>query len=213
MFDRKYIQTKWAIWLQWVLLTSLSKLLVIPVVSKLLPPNWETRFSGWVFYVVWGLLLFAIGAIIAATQWWMLRQYFSGALRWIVASGAGMLIGAFVAFPLKLRDWYLGPSGFQLDEIAYGIVFGFLVGGAQWFVMRLWVQGAGWWVLSSTIGWALGMTIGELLPLNWSSSYASLVYGVVTEGIPVVVTGFALMILIQMGLKPASPMDNGTGYR
>lgn len=213
MFDRKYIQTKWAIWLQWVLLTSLSKLLVIPVVSKLLPPNWETRFSGWVFYVVWGLLLFAIGAIIAATQWWMLRQYFSGALRWIVASGAGMLIGAFVAFPLKLRDWYLGPSGFQLDEIAYGIVFGFLVGGAQWFVMRLWVQGAGWWVLSSTIGWALGMTIGELLPLNWSSSYAGLVYGVVTEGIPVVVTGFALMILIQMDLKPASPMDNGTGYR
>jgi hypothetical protein len=156
-------------------------------------------------------MLFAVGAMIATTQWWVLRQYFSGALSWIVASGVGMVIGSFVAFPLKLRDWYLGPSGFQLDEIAYGVVFGLLVGGAQWFVMRVWVRGASWWVLSSTIGWALGMTVGELLPLNWSSGYASLVYGVITEGIPVVVMGFALMMLIQNGLKTATPIDKSAG--
>jgi hypothetical protein len=213
MFDRKYTQINWAIWLQWVLLTSISKLLVITGLNILLPPNWDTSFSELVFYVVWGLLSFAVGAIIATTQWWMLRPYFSGAMRWIVVSGAGMVIGTFVAFPLKLRDWYVGPSGFQLDEIAYGVVFGFLVGVAQWLVMRVWVRGAGWWILSSTLGWALGMTIGELLPLNWSSSSASLVYGVITEGIPVVVTGLALMILIQFGLKPTSPVEKSAGYR
>ena len=203
MLDRKPIQTNWAIWLQWVLLTSISKLIVFSGVNILLTPDWHTFFSGSVLYVVWGSWLFAIGALIATAQWWLLRRFFSGSLSWIVLSGAGMMVGSLVAFPLKLRDWYVG-SGFQLDEIAYGVVFGFLVGGAQWFVMRIWVRGAGWWVLSSTIGWALGMTVGELIPLNWSSSDASLVYGVITEGIPMVVTGFTLMLLIQNGLKKNS---------
>ena len=57
-----------------------------------------------------------------------------------------MVIATFVAFPLKLRDWYIGPSGFQLDEIAYGLLFGFLIGVVQWIVMYGWVQDAAWWV-------------------------------------------------------------------
>jgi hypothetical protein len=211
MADQKPIQSNWIIWLQWMLLTSTSKLVVIASAIVLLSPNWNTLWSINALNVVWALSLFAFGAFIAATQWLLLRHYFSGAMRWIVAGGVGMVIGGFLAFPLKLRDLYIDSSGFQLDEIAYGVAFGFLMGAAQWFVMRSWVRGAGRWVLSSTIGWALGMTAGELLPRNWSSTSAGLVYGMVTEGIPVAITGLALVVLLQKHPKPTRILDKSAG--
>lgn len=211
MFGQKHIHRSWTIWLQWMLLTSIGKLVAVTGLNMLLPPNLNTLLSSTTFSIVWALSLLALGAVIAATQWLILRRYFSGAVRWIVASGVGMAIGGIAPFPLKLRDLYVGTSGIQLDEIAYGIFFGFLMGGAQWLVMRTWVKSAGWWVLSSTIGWALGMVVGELLPLNWSSIYAGLVYGVITEGIPVAVTGLALVMLLQNPLNPTTIMDKSAG--
>ena len=34
-------------------------------------------------------------------------------------------------------DIGIGASGFELDEIAYGMIVGVFLGGAQWLVMRL----------------------------------------------------------------------------
>ena len=39
--------------------------------------------------------------------------------------------------------------------------------------------------------------VGEILPLNWSNSSASVIYGTITEAMPITVTGFALVILLQ----------------
>ncbi len=209
MVSRKSFHIGWAIWFQWVIYSMLGWL--VATILSMLPPNLDTILSNTAFYIVWALLLLALGAVIGATQWLILRRYFSGAVRWIVASGVGMAIGGIAAFPLKLRDLYVGTSGFQLDEIAYGVVFGFLMGGAQWLVMRTWVQSAGWWVLSSTIGWTLGMAVGELLPLNWSNTYTGHVYGMITEGIPAAVTGLALVMLLQNPLDSITIMDKSAG--
>lgn len=122
-----------------------------------------------------------------------------------------MLIGGMVAFPLKLCDLYVGTSGFQLDELAYGVVFGILMGSAQWLVVRTWVHHAGWWVLSNVIGQTLGMAVGELLPFNWNSSYAGLAYGMITEGIPVAVTGLTLVILLQNTLDTTPIVNKDAG--
>jgi hypothetical protein len=35
-------------------------------------------------------------------------------------------------------------------------VIGALIGGVQWLVLRRWLSGAGWWVVASTLGMALG---------------------------------------------------------
>jgi len=196
MVSRKSFHIGWAIWLKWVIFSMLGWL--IATILSMLPPNLDTILSNTTFYIVWALLLLALGAVIGATQWLILRRYFSGAVRWIVASGVGMAIG-------------VGTSGFQLDEIAYGVVFGFLMGGAQWLVMRTWVQSAGWWVLSSTIGWTLGMAVGEFLPLNWSNTYSGHVYGMITEVIPAAVTGLALVILLQNPLDSITIMDKNAG--
>jgi len=150
----------------------------------------------------------AWAAGIAALQWLALRRYFSGAMKWILASSTGMVISSVVAMPLKLRDLYIGSSGFQLDEVMYGVVFGTLLGVAQWLALRTWVHNSGWWIVSNAVGWTLGMTVGELLPLDWNSNYASFVYTMVTESIPTAVTGVALVMLLQNHLHRASVMKN-----
>ncbi len=210
MFGQKNIYTGWAIWLQWVLLSMSGQLAMIGL-SRLLPANLDALLSGAALPIFQALWVLALGAGIAAAQWLVLRRYFAGAVRWIVTGSVGMLIGVMVAFPLKLYDLYVEPSGFQLDEVAYGVVFGFLMGSAQWLVMRTWVHRAGWWVLSSTIGWTLGMAVGEILPLNWNDSGAGFVYGMVTEGIPVAVTGLALVILVQNALDTTPIADKDAG--
>ncbi len=210
MFGQKNIYTGWVIWLQWVLLTMLGWLAATGL-SMLMPANLDMLLSSTAFSIFQALVILALGAGIAAIQWLVLRRYFSGAVRWIVASSVGMLIGGMVAFPLKLRDLYVGPSGFQLDELAYGAVFGVLMGSAQWLVVRTWVHHAGWWVLSSTIGWTLGMAVGELFPLDWNRSYAGLVYGMTTEGIPAAVTGLTLVILLQNALDTTPIVNKDAG--
>ena len=210
MFGQKNIHTGWAIWLQWVLLTTLGWLAATGL-TMLLPANLDMLLSSTALFIFQVLVILALGAGIAAIQWLVLRRYFAGAVRWIVASSVGMLIGGMMAFPLKLRDLYVGPSGFQLDELAYGAVFGVLMGSVQWLVVRTWVHHAGWWVLSSAIGWTLGMAVGELLPLNWNSSYAGLVYGMITEGIPVAATGLTLVILLQNALDTTPIVNKDAG--
>lgn len=195
MFSQKIHSSGWAIWLQWVLL-SMSGWFAVTILSMRLPINLDETLPPAAFTIIWALMLLALGAVIAAVQWLLLRGYFSGAVRWIIFSGMGMMVGQMVAFPLKLRDLYVGTSGFQLDEIAYGAVLGILLGFAQWLVMRTWMRRAWLWVVGSTIGWTLGMTVGEFLPLNWNSSSASIFYGTITTAIPIALTGVVLVMLL-----------------
>lgn len=210
MNRQKSIHSDWAIWLQWVLF-SMSGWFVITTLITLLPANLGELLSDTEYYIIWASVLLILGAVIAATQWLVLRRYFSGVARWIVVSSVGFMVGQLVAFPLKIRDLYVGTSGFQLDEIAYGATLGILLGISQWFVMRTWVNHAGWWVLGSAIGWTLGMTAGKLIPLNWNSSFAGITYGTITEGIPIAVTGVILVILLQNPLLKTPKVDENAG--
>jgi hypothetical protein len=210
MFSQKIHSSGWAIWLGWVLLST-SGWFVVTVLSMLLPTNLDEIFSVAAYNIIWALFLLVLGAVIAATQWLVLRQFFTGAVRWVVAGSLGMMVGQMVAFPLKLRDLYVGTSGFQLDEISYGAVLGGFLGFTQWLVMRTWVRRAGWWVLGSTIGWTLGMTVGEFLPLNWNSSSASIIYGTITTAIPIALTGVVLVLLLKTGLHIEPRLGISTG--
>ncbi len=210
MFSQKNILTGWTFWLKWVLL-SISGWFVVTILTMLLPINLAESMSDIAFYFIWALALLTLGGVIAAAQWLILRQYFTGAMRWIVVSSVGMMVGQMVAFPLKLRDIYIGTSGFQLDEIAYGAVLGVFLGAVQWLVMRTWVPSAGWWVISSAVGWTLGMTVGELLPLNWNSAYAGIIYGITTEIIPLAVTGATLVMLLKNTLHTLPIVGMNTG--
>jgi len=70
----------------------------------------------------------------------------------------------------------------QVSVLSGGIL-GLSVGVSQWFILRQWFKLSWWWIIVSTLGWALGLTgfLGE-----------SLVGAVVGA-----VTGFALELLLR----------------
>ena len=41
-------------------------------------------------------------------------------------------------------------------------IFGTVVGVLQWLVLRRQVPRAGWWVLASTVGWVVGLPLGDI---------------------------------------------------
>lgn len=115
----------WALWVQWVLATTL----------------------GWL--VGWALTgAPTVGAVIGITQWLVLRPQVHQAGWWILASTTGWAMGTAVVtlvFPPEV-------------EVMAGAVLGALTGLAQWFVLRRWVRQAGWWIITSTLGWLVGLT-------------------------------------------------------
>jgi hypothetical protein len=80
-------------------------------------------------------------------------------LAWVLATIVGFVIGALlgmsVAYGLFDRDVFDATIG-----ITAGIVMGATAGCLQWVVLRDKVAQAGWWVLASTLGFAL--TLGTL---------------------------------------------------
>lgn len=64
-------------------------------------------------------------------------------LFWILATGAS---GAFIGY-------MAAPTDFFWELIASG----FVVGIAQWFILRRYIKSASWWIPLSGFGWILGI--------------------------------------------------------
>src|SRR4029077_17181868 len=87
-------------------------------------------------------------------HWLILRRWFPRAGWWVLASGAGTLLGYLA------MGWGLGVADTQ-GETAFArfavpasmVIAGAVLGTLQWLVLRGWVLRAGWWVLASSVSW------------------------------------------------------------
>jgi hypothetical protein len=126
-----------------------------------------------------GYLGVAVGGIlIGVLQSLVLRRHVTRAGWWVLASlGAAAVVG-LVVFGLGVVNTDLGWIG--------GVsVFGTVVGLLQWAVLRRHVPRAGWWVLASTVGWAVGMPLGDIVgPPGLGAAYG-------------VITGTAMVWLLR----------------
>jgi hypothetical protein len=134
---------------------------------------------GWA--VGWALAgEITIGAVIGIMQWIVLRPLVPQAGWWALASAVGWPVGQMLVvttFPTKVG-------------VIAGAFLGAILGISQWIVLRRWFHQAGWWIVMSTLGWALGLA-GMLGP--------SLVGAVVGA-----TTGFALELLLRHPRPPGS---------
>ena len=82
-------------------------------------------------------------------------------LWWVLASAVGLAV-------LGLMGWDVGGAVAEAEGGAVGIAVGFAVRGAvagasvgtaQWLVLRRQVSPAGWWVLASTVGYAVAFAV------------------------------------------------------
>ena len=109
--------------------------------------------------------------IMGMAQWLVLRARIRRAGWWIIASAVGWVVGLAVITVAS-------PSA---AGAVFGAVLGATTGTAQWLVLRLSVYQAGWWIVISILGWALGPIFG-----------ATLVGGIVGA-----VTGVSLELLVR----------------
>jgi hypothetical protein len=78
-------------------------------------------------------------------------------ISWLFASIFGGLLGWWLGW----RASFLIPGFFS--TVTLGLFMGLVLGALQWLVLRSHLNGAGWWVPASGVGWGLGFTTGVLL--------------------------------------------------
>ena len=88
-----------------------------------------------------------LGLALGAVQGAVLHRRFHLGIVWLVASAVGSALGLEAAIAIAK---IAGP-------LAYGIVLGCVVGGAQWAVLRTRVRQAAWWVLTSAVALSVVM--------------------------------------------------------
>lgn len=126
---------------------------------------------GWSIGVALGIELL-IGAVVGTLQWLVLRPLIRDDGWWIPASAIGWA-GAAVGIGFAQPE----------DRLVGQVVIATGIGLGQWLVLRWQVHRAWWWIVLSTLGWALGM-MGML-----GVSLAGTVAGSVT--------GFGLELLLR----------------
>lgn len=119
------------------------------------PFNW-VLWLQWVFATTLGWLVslallpheIGVGLIIGIAQWLILRPIFSQAWWWIITSSIGWALG-----------WGLVSlvSPPQIETLV-GAILGAATGFLQYFILRRWLPKAGWWIIISALGWAIGLT-------------------------------------------------------
>jgi hypothetical protein len=120
-------------------------------------------------------------------HWLILRRWFPQAGWWVLASGAGSLLGFLVmGWGLGVADTQDGMTFARFAVPASMAVAGAAVGTLQWVVLRRWVPRAGWWVLASSISWAaaeyayLRLTRAGDVRLLWGAVVSGTLSGTIT---------------------------------
>lgn len=108
------------------------------------------------------------GLLIGVLQWLVLRRHVTRAIRWVLANLGAVAVVGVVIFGVGMVNanlgWYSGVSA-----------FGTVVGVFQWLVLQGQVPRAGLWVMASTIGWIVGMPLGDMAgPPGLGAAYGAI---------------------------------------
>ncbi|MGD2145457.1 MAG: hypothetical protein PVH41_02045 [Anaerolineae bacterium] len=143
---RRGFSFDWVLWVKWILACTLGWVI------------------GWAF-----LPEFAVGALVGAAQWVVVRPLIRRDGWWVPASAAGWAVGRAIVLAVF-------PPG--IEALAEAVI-GASLGLAQWLVLRGQVHRAWWWIVLSTLGWTVGLmgTLGS----SWAGAVAGATTGVALE--------------------------------
>ncbi len=165
----------WAFWIQWILANAVGWSFSNMVRQAIIEAGGSDMNQ-----VVTGV---AIGLCLGFGQWIvLLQQPYKTGLWWILATIAGWGFGWAIGW--RIGWGFFSSFGFGVVFGTIGVVAGTLVGISQWAILRGQVQQAGWWILTNTIGWSIGLilifTVARSFGLGWA--VASGVAGAITGG-------------------------------
>jgi hypothetical protein len=126
---------------------------------------------------------------------WRIRSIFLG---WILASSVGWAAGlaAVFTFGSVLSNLEIGNNSGSISGLLISsLVNGPLLGFSQWLILRGQVNGSGWWVISTTFGYAFGLMIALISVAGELGLYSPYLGGA-TGLLFGTVTGITLMLLL-----------------
>jgi len=143
----------------WGLIPFLELGVVLPVFRVLFSKQtimgmseFSYAFQGAIFGIILGVLF---GAVIGVFQWLVLRRHIDRAYWWIVATVAGLGLGAPLGI-IALRPLFAGPTaigGSFYFILLAAVVPGIVVGLLQRLVLRWHFDWTWWWMLPSALTW------------------------------------------------------------
>lgn len=168
----------WRLWRRWVAANTLAEMFGLSASLALGfgGAMWLEPRVGIVPAALAAVLLSTLveGGLVGVAQWLVLRRPLPRLplATWFIATA----VGAGIAWTLGMipstimslsgdaaESGATAPEFSDALQIALGAVMGFVLGpvlGApQWFVLRRYVNRAGWWILANAVGWALGMPL------------------------------------------------------
>jgi hypothetical protein len=151
MSDQAKSSVGWTVWLWWVLASAGGGAAGFAAADALLGFMSAALQRVIAEVVIFGLIVAGLGTM----QWLVLRNLFSQAGWWVVASTVGgAIVGVGAAFLSSEIEASL--------IIAYGLS-GIILGMLQWIVLRRQTSRAWLWILASPLGWAIAVpTVGFL---------------------------------------------------
>jgi hypothetical protein len=173
-------------------------------------------------FLVLALMLIAgtiEGAFLGWFQWRILKEQIPiGKAEWIKVTITVAVLGWFLGMLPSLffiqsagsdntaasPDVFGNPLVFAMLCISSGLIMGAVFGLFQWYVLRRYAYGAGWWILANGLGWAAGLGwiyAGATLPDEQSGILFNILIGAlagVLAGLSVgLVTGLFLKKLLR----------------
>jgi hypothetical protein len=187
-------QVGWVFWLQWVLASTVGMFVGL-IIAFLIIGNVLENLGNLPSNLLGGI---GLGIGLGVLQWLVLRGQVSGVGWWILASAAGGY-GIIKGWP---EGYYWSSFAMVLDWTVVVALGGAVTGILQWLVLRGQVSRAGWWVLASTVGYGLGVTVARAFP--WGYDFLDGIGAlVVTAAVLGAVTGGALVWLLRQPVPEA----------
>jgi hypothetical protein len=140
-----------------------------------------------------------MGALFGLAQWLVLRRVLPAMRAWVLTTAIGYVV-VFGLIPFIRFDAI--P---QLGGVFFFLMFGVVIGVAQWIVLRGRVHQAGWWIAISAAGWALAFLLIGAAYL--SGLYVEPFDMLAAFLVPTIVTGGGMLWLLQRPARANSLGD------
>jgi hypothetical protein len=150
-------QAGWGFWLGWVVASSVGWIVgaILGFGLGLIIIGDDYGINVLRIIIGYFLVGATLGFGVSIMQWLVLRRRVSRAGWWVLASTAGFAVAVGGEGGLQL--------GSSVERVAVLALGGAVTGILQWLVLRGKVSRACWWVLASTVGWALSIAVREVL--------------------------------------------------
>jgi hypothetical protein len=196
--EAKVNRSEFNLWLGWTLATAAGMILGF-VPFAFLAPDVN-------LLVIRFLLPLVAGVLVGLFQWLVLRPYLTRAVDWVFHGGAGWALG-FALGLLVIQTVGRNPLGVVLGYALFGLI----IGGLQWPMLRREIPHVTAWVLASIVGWALGAYLGgaALNLLAAGGAVSQVLSSTVISGITGLaagaITGLALVWIVRQPDVAAAP--------